>query len=699
MICSRKLRRIAEYVFLFFTDKWYFALMLLFPAYLTAVDTGFSLEISKSWTEFSEETWIDIYIVCAATSLQSVYFTFCIPKRYWYITMGCWISVLLPIFKTLKMPQEVIMMAWCVTVGIHFMPSLGLITGESFPGAWRILSVIVLFISFYFVNEHLIQDKDPDLPHNFIIGTLLQVSIYYAIGFKCIFWYFVPTMHGIIQLFGHFDLIFCNNHSWFDKDQWVYIATFIIVHGYVTWNLPSAVQITRDIHPMSNMDLESESSAAVQTMVEPTEESSSVIVLDPREDIHTSTLSRPREDTPGLMSSYGREDSFSFTHFHQSDYASDGSTTREQIEHSISLSMTNLNLNPTDDTHVANSFEAYSSPMHSSGFSKPSTVHKASNVDSFDPRNPIRPATFVRDPNTYEHDYSQSAYIMDMEPSSSSLSYMRDVDKEMTLKFLLKGSTIEKEVRADLLGEGTWDPNATDGDGLTPLMRACFANCSADVIQRIIELNADVSKKSHISGCTALHFASRYCEPEVFAAVVDSLIQSSKVAGSLIHHENKKGETPIFYAVRGDSVYALEKLIELGADVNHQSHVSTQLHPSNTFDDDLYNKGKKTPLDVAELCNSENSMRILEQHGAMNVSDMWISEIQLFRSESPTSSRHSRENSSTSSEIDQSSRQSTENSTSSKIVQLEYSTSSRQSLENSTSSFEVYPKVCSSKPI
>merc|ERR1719499_808946 len=142
-------------------------------------------------------------------------------------------------------------------------------------------------------------------------------------------------------------------------------------------------------------------------------------------------------------------------------------------------------------------------------------------------------------------------------------------------------------------------------------MRACFANSNPNIIKRIIELKADLGKENQ-AGCTALHFACRYCGQQSCTEVIRLLIN----AKAYIHRENHKGETPIFYAIRGDSLKAAEILIQHGADVNHQSRHLQQ----KSLEDRVGN----TPLSIAEIHKSHDLIALLLQHGTTRVSEKWI---------------------------------------------------------------------------
>lgn len=174
--------------------------------------------------------------------VQSLYFTYCIPPSFFYITAGCWLTVLLPIFKAAHLPQELIMTSWAVCMIIHFVPALVMITKESFPSRMRILLIICLLPLFYLLSETLLKDVDPSHCIHFILGTIVQIIITRILGLKCAFWYLVPLVRAVIQTFGYFDFIFSTYHSPFDNLQWANLVIFMTVHGYIVLQLPTAAK-------------------------------------------------------------------------------------------------------------------------------------------------------------------------------------------------------------------------------------------------------------------------------------------------------------------------------------------------------------------------------------------------------------------------------------------------------------------------
>lgn len=103
------------------------------------------------------------------------------------------------------------------------------------------------------------------------------------------------------------------------------------------------------------------------------------------------------------------------------------------------------------------------------------------------------------------------------------------------------------------------DLNVTDGNGLTPLMKACSAGLvkGSKVAMMLIEAGADVHYVRSSDEMTALKFAAKSCTPEVIQALIDR--------GADIDGPPGTDLTALMMAARENHVQAIAVLLKNGA--------------------------------------------------------------------------------------------------------------------------------------
>ena len=104
------------------------------------------------------------------------------------------------------------------------------------------------------------------------------------------------------------------------------------------------------------------------------------------------------------------------------------------------------------------------------------------------------------------------------------------------------------------------DVTADMGSGWTVLMLATGNSPSPDVIERLVELGADVNARDKF-GMTALMMALDSTNPEV----IDLLV---KLGADVNARDTSLGRTILMLAAQGNNTELIERLVRLGADVN-----------------------------------------------------------------------------------------------------------------------------------
>jgi ankyrin repeat protein len=132
--------------------------------------------------------------------------------------------------------------------------------------------------------------------------------------------------------------------------------------------------------------------------------------------------------------------------------------------------------------------------------------------------------------------------------------------------------------------------NKREFNGYTPLQEAAMGYCGPNIINMLIEGNADVNAVS-CDGNTALHLAARIGDPKPLKALLAS--------GALPNVMNAKGETPLMWAVKSDQFRAVRLLLDSGAIANlgnrNESPLSIAIDNENeAIIKLLYNAGART---------------------------------------------------------------------------------------------------------
>lgn len=165
------------------------------------------------------------------------------------------------------------------------------------------------------------------------------------------------------------------------------------------------------------------------------------------------------------------------------------------------------------------------------------------------------------------------------------------------------------------------DPNATDENGVTPLMFAVQSG-NAKVVEFLIDAGANVNAYP-ANGNTALHAAVR--------AANDSIAELLIEKGADVNAKNNKGLTPLHFAVWYGLPYLTDILIYYGSDLNNRDYqgntplmlavfsgtrLSTRLLLENGANPNLPDNKGRTPLMVAAQFNDTIICNYLIAFGA-----------------------------------------------------------------------------------
>lgn len=134
------------------------------------------------------------------------------------------------------------------------------------------------------------------------------------------------------------------------------------------------------------------------------------------------------------------------------------------------------------------------------------------------------------------------------------------------------------------------EANATDDDGLTPLMHAILASdFDASIIRLLIRRGSNVNAADYRQHWTPLHIAARDTDEEIVQALLD--------AGALVDAPNIFGNSPLWEVMMSakKDVPIIKKLLAHGADPN------------------MKNIHEVSPLDLARSIGREDLLVILGQ--------------------------------------------------------------------------------------
>jgi hypothetical protein len=109
------------------------------------------------------------------------------------------------------------------------------------------------------------------------------------------------------------------------------------------------------------------------------------------------------------------------------------------------------------------------------------------------------------------------------------------------------------------------DLNVRSVDNVTPLITATIMN-HQNVVQILLEANADVNAKDRAGWTALIHFASSNNDPELGKALID--------AKADINAKDKNGTTALIVAAARGNVDFVKVLVEAGADLNAEAKIT-----------------------------------------------------------------------------------------------------------------------------
>ena len=110
-----------------------------------------------------------------------------------------------------------------------------------------------------------------------------------------------------------------------------------------------------------------------------------------------------------------------------------------------------------------------------------------------------------------------------------------------------------------------WEEDGYGGDGYvySVLILACWIGSSRQIIERLLELGADINLMSYYDGYNALLLASRKGHRDIVELLLDR--------GANINQKNyKDGETALHYASRHGHLDVVELLLDRGANIHEK---------------------------------------------------------------------------------------------------------------------------------
>ena len=211
--------------------------------------------------------------------------------------------------------------------------------------------------------------------------------------------------------------------------------------------------------------------------------------------------------------------------------------------------------------------------------------------------------------------------VMNVLISAGANQNVEDVDGDTWLHYAVYGNC-SKEVLEAVIDLGA-DVNATNKRNETALMLASWKG-NVDAINVLISAGADQTIES-ISGKTWLHYAvDGNCSKEVLQAVID--------LDADVNATNKQNETPLMWASFNGNVDAMNVLISAGAnqaiqDVDGDTYLHYAVHGNGSkevlqavidlgADVNATNKQNTTALMVASSKGNEDAMNVLISAGA-----------------------------------------------------------------------------------
>jgi 26S proteasome non-ATPase regulatory subunit 10 len=120
----------------------------------------------------------------------------------------------------------------------------------------------------------------------------------------------------------------------------------------------------------------------------------------------------------------------------------------------------------------------------------------------------------------------------------------------------------------------TFDPDATDDSGWTPLMMACSRADADDIIALLLSKSCDVNA-TNTAGQTALHF----CASKARLDVTRTLLSASPTPASA-RIKDRRGQLPLHRAAAAGSVPVMRELLGKGRSAVNAADVDgmTALH-------------------------------------------------------------------------------------------------------------------------
>jgi len=147
----------------------------------------------------------------------------------------------------------------------------------------------------------------------------------------------------------------------------------------------------------------------------------------------------------------------------------------------------------------------------------------------------------------------QAARVDALLAANPKLANLRDPDDRLPLHWAVSYNSLS--IVQTLVQMKSFDPDATDGSGWTPLMMACSRKDAEQIVDLLLSKDADVNAKNN-NGQTALHF----CASKINLDIARILLAQNPPASARI--KDRRGQLPLHRAAAVGSVPMMKALLD-----------------------------------------------------------------------------------------------------------------------------------------